>query len=316
MIRVMMICLGNICRSPMAEFVLKNMVAKRGMADRFEIASAATSTEEIGNPVHPGTRKKLAEVGISTAGKYAVQVKRSDYDYYDYFLLADSSNLRNIRRIIPADPENKIHRLLDFTDRPRDIADPWYTGNFDATYNDVVEGCEAFLNYILNNGNDTEIWDLYKKDGTPAGIDHIRGKTIPNGLYHIVSGAAVRHTDGSYLLMQRDFNKESWPGYWELGANGSITKGETPAEGVIRELKEECGIDCKELELIFVSRGIRSFYYNYLCITDCPKDSITLQTGETIAYRWVSREEFISFMKSDEAILGQKERWAPYLELL
>ena len=150
MIRVMMICLGNICRSPMAEFVLKDMVAKRGLSDCFEIASAATSTEEIGNPVHPGTRRKLAEVGISTAGKYAVQVKRSDYDRYDYFLLADSSNLRNIRRIIPADPENKIHRLLDFSDRPRDIADPWYTGNFDVTYDDVVEGCEAFLRHVLN----------------------------------------------------------------------------------------------------------------------------------------------------------------------
>jgi len=150
MIKVLFVCLGNICRSPMAEFVLKDMVEKRGMAQDFYIASAATSTEEIGNPVHHGTRRKLAEVGISTAGKYAVQVKKSDYDKYDYLLLMDSSNLRNIHRIIPSDPQKKIHLLLDFSKNPRDIADPWYTGNFDVTYNDVVEGCEAFLNHVLN----------------------------------------------------------------------------------------------------------------------------------------------------------------------
>ncbi len=150
MIKILFICHGNICRSPMAEFVLKDMVTKMGMAQDFYIASAATSTEEIGNPIHHGTRRKLAEVGISTEGKYAVQVKKSDYDKYDYFLLMDSSNLRNIRRIIPSDPEKKIHLLLDFSKEPRDIADPWYTGNFDVTYNDVVEGCQAFLNYLLN----------------------------------------------------------------------------------------------------------------------------------------------------------------------
>ena len=111
MIKVLFVCLGNICRSPMAEFVLKDMVEKRGMAQDFYIASAATSTEEIGNPVHHGTRRKLAEVGISTAGKYAVQVKKSDYDKYDYLLLMDSSNLRNIHRIIPSDPQKKIHLL-------------------------------------------------------------------------------------------------------------------------------------------------------------------------------------------------------------
>ena len=149
--KVMMICLGNICRSPMAEFVLKDMVKQRGLADEFVIASSATSREEIGNPVHPGTQRKLAQVGISTAGKYAVQITKADYDRYDYLLAMDSSNLRNLSRLFPSDPEKKIRRLLDFSDRPRDIADPWYTGNFDVTYDDVVEGCEAFLNYVLEN---------------------------------------------------------------------------------------------------------------------------------------------------------------------
>ncbi len=149
--KVMMICLGNICRSPMAEFVLKDMVKQRGLEDCFEIASSATSREELGHPVHPGTQRKLAQVGISTAGKYAMQITKADYDRYDYLLAMDSSNLRNLSRLFPKDPENKIHRLLDFSDRPRDIADPWYTGNFDVTYDDVVEGCEAFLNYVLEN---------------------------------------------------------------------------------------------------------------------------------------------------------------------
>ncbi len=149
MIRVMMVCLGNICRSPMAEFVLKDMVAKRGLSDDFYIASAATSREEIGNPVHRGTRQKLDEVGISTAGKTAVQLTKADYDKYDYFLLMDHSNLRNVGRIFPSDPDGKVHLLLDYTDRPGDIADPWYTGDFEATYRDVVEGCEGFLKHIL-----------------------------------------------------------------------------------------------------------------------------------------------------------------------
>ncbi len=149
MIKIMMVCLGNICRSPMAEFVLKDMVAKRGLSDNFYIASAATSREEIGNPVHWDTRQKLAEVGISTAGKTAVQLTKADYDKYDYFLLMDRSNLRNVGRIFPSDPDGKVHLLLDYTDRPGDIADPWYTGDFEATYRDVVEGCEGFLKHIL-----------------------------------------------------------------------------------------------------------------------------------------------------------------------
>ena len=146
--KVMMVCLGNICRSPMAEFVLKNMVEKRGLADSFVIASSATSREEIGNPVHPGTQRKLAQVGISTAGKYAVQITKSDYDRFDYILAMEDSNVRNLRRMVE-DTEGKIHRLLDYSANPRNIADPWYTGDFQITYDDIVEGCEAFLARIL-----------------------------------------------------------------------------------------------------------------------------------------------------------------------
>lgn len=145
MIKILFICHGNICRSPMAEFVLKDIVQKENQKDNFHIASAATSTEENGNPVHHGTRNKLREVGISTAGKYAVQMKRSDYAKYDYLIGMDECNIRNMNRIVGGDPEHKICRLLDFSMNPRDIADPWYTGNFEATYSDIVEGCRAFL---------------------------------------------------------------------------------------------------------------------------------------------------------------------------
>lgn len=132
----------------MAEFVFRHMVKERGMGDKFHIASCATSTEEIGNPVHRGTREKLRQHGISTEGKYAVQLRKKDYDDYDYLLGMDTWNIRNILRIVKSDPENKVHRLLDFSKEPRDIADPWYTGNFDVTYNDIVEGCQAFLDYL------------------------------------------------------------------------------------------------------------------------------------------------------------------------
>lgn len=141
-----------VCRSPMAEFVLRDMAARRGLGDRLFVASAATSTEEIGNPVHRGTREKLREHGISTDGKRAVQLKKSDYDQYDYLLGMESWNLTNMMRILKNDPEHKVYRLLDFSDRPRDIADPWYTGNFDVTYDDVVEGCEAFLAHLKETG--------------------------------------------------------------------------------------------------------------------------------------------------------------------
>lgn len=148
MIKILFVCHGNICRSPMAEFILKDMVKKKNKEASFYIASAATSTEEIGNPVHHGTRNKLARYGISTAGKYARQMTKKDYAEYDYLIGMDDWNIRNMLRITGGDPEQKIKKLLEFAGSDRDIADPWYTGNFDVTYDDIVEGCEAFLEYL------------------------------------------------------------------------------------------------------------------------------------------------------------------------
>ncbi len=149
MIRVLFICHGNICRSPMAEFVMKDLVKKQGRENDFYIASAATSTEEIGNPVHRGTREKLREYGISTAGKYAVRLQKADYENYDWLIGMDQWNIRNMLRILGKDPENKVRLLLDFTDRKgEEIADPWYTGNFDDTYRDVLEGCLGILDRL------------------------------------------------------------------------------------------------------------------------------------------------------------------------
>ena len=153
MIKVLFVCHGNICRSPMAEFIMKDMVKKRGLADEFYIASAATSTEEIwgdrGNPVYPPARKELAKHGLSCDGKYAVQLKREDYAKYDYLICMDSANIRNMERMCGGDPEGKIYRLLSFAGSSRDVADPWYTRDFKTTYNDVVEGCGALLEYIM-----------------------------------------------------------------------------------------------------------------------------------------------------------------------
>ena len=149
MIKVLMVCHGNICRSPMAEFLLKDMVAKRGIASLFDIASAATSREEIGNPVHHGTRKKLAQFGISVAGKTARQMTRRDYENYDYIIAMDRNNLRNIDRIIGSDKYKKVSLLLDFAGRNgQSIADPWYTGDFDITYDDIKQGLDGFLEYL------------------------------------------------------------------------------------------------------------------------------------------------------------------------
>jgi len=149
MINILFVCHGNICRSPMAEFVLKDMVKKRGLEKEFFISSAATSTEEIGNSVHRGTREKLKQYGISTEGKYAVQLKKQDYQKYDYILAMDKANVRNIQRIVGEDSQNKVHLLLSYAEKNTDIADPWYTGDFDKTYDDIVEGCNAFLNKII-----------------------------------------------------------------------------------------------------------------------------------------------------------------------
>lgn len=147
--KVLFICHGNICRSPMAEFVFKDMVRKAHLSDKFEIASAATSTEEIGNPVHPGTRRKLAQYGISVSGKYARQMTKGDYVHYDYLIGMDKWNIRNMMRIIGSDPEKKVYTLLSFAGRDDEIADPWYTGNFDETYDDVYEGCQALLKQLV-----------------------------------------------------------------------------------------------------------------------------------------------------------------------
>lgn len=152
MIRILFICHGNICRSPMAEFMLKKMVADRGIEDDFYIESAATSTEEIwngvGNPVYPPARDELRRHGIDCSGKRARQVTPEDYDRFDYIICMENTNIRNTLRILRSDPEGKVKRLLDYGDRPRDIADPWYTGIFDRTYNDIDEGLNAFLEYL------------------------------------------------------------------------------------------------------------------------------------------------------------------------
>ena len=143
--KVLFVCHGNICRSPMAEFVMKDLVGKAGLSAQFEIASAATSMEEIGNPVYPPARQKLAEHGISCAGKTARQMTRRDYENYDYIIAMDHNNLRNMARFVGDDPERKVSLLMDHTRRPGDVADPWYTGDFEATWQDVLDGCTALL---------------------------------------------------------------------------------------------------------------------------------------------------------------------------
>ena len=148
MTKVLFVCLGNICRSPMAEFVLKDMVRKRGLEDEFHIESRGTSSEEIGNDVHYGTVGKLNSVGIPVEHRQATKLVKLDYDKFDYIIGMEARNVRDIMTIIDEDPDEKVCRLLDYSDNPRDIADPWYTGNFDITYNDVVEGCNAFLESI------------------------------------------------------------------------------------------------------------------------------------------------------------------------
>lgn len=160
MISILFVCHGNICRSPMAEFVMKDLVSRQGLSESFYIASAATSTEEIwngvGNPVYPPARAKLAEHGIDCGEKRAVQLKASDYARYDYLIGMDGANIRNMHRMLKGDPEGKIHKLLSFAGSERDISDPWYTGDFEAAYRDVTEGCGAFLAYLLKNGALTE----------------------------------------------------------------------------------------------------------------------------------------------------------------
>lgn len=151
MIKVLFLCHGNICRSTMSEFVMKDMLRKAGVEDRFHIESAATSSEEIGNDTHLGTKRKLMEVGVPFTKRRARQVTKDDYYEYDYLIIMDEENRRGLNRIIGGDPEEKVHKLLGFAGKDRDIADPWYTGNFDDTYDDIVEGLNCFMEYLKEN---------------------------------------------------------------------------------------------------------------------------------------------------------------------
>ncbi len=154
MMKILFVCHGNICRSPMAEFIMKDMVKRKGIENEFVIASCATSTEEIwggiGNPVYPPAKAELARHKISCEGKRAVQLKKSDYGKYDLLIGMDSMNIRNMHRMLGGDPENKIRKLMEYTDRGGDVADPWYSGRFDVAYRDIYDGCEALLNRIVN----------------------------------------------------------------------------------------------------------------------------------------------------------------------
>ena len=149
MIKVMFVCHGNICRSPMAEFIMKKMVSDADYADEFHIASSATSTEELGNPVYPPARSELAKHGIGCAGKTAVQLRKSDYEKYDYFIGMDTANIRNMNRIFGSDRDSKIYKLLTFAGRGDDVSDPWYSRDFGRAYADIEEGCKGLLNFLM-----------------------------------------------------------------------------------------------------------------------------------------------------------------------
>ena len=149
MIKVLFVCHGNICRSPMAEFLFKDMVKKNGKEKEFYIESCATSNEEIGNPVHIGTRRILNSLGIDSMGKRARRITKGDYDFFDYIILMDEENRWGMRYIIPSDPKNKIHLLLEYAGLSRDIRDPWYTNNFSETYNDIMLGLNAFYRKLM-----------------------------------------------------------------------------------------------------------------------------------------------------------------------
>ena len=160
MIKILFVCHGNICRSPMAEFTLKHLVADRGLTDRFLIASAATSNEEIGNHIYPAARAELARHGIGTspqtdygmAAKTARRIRRADYEEYDYLIGMEQHHIRSMMREFGGDPDDKLCRLLDFTERPGDIDDPWYTRRFDVAYSEIAQGCEAFLSRLQEQG--------------------------------------------------------------------------------------------------------------------------------------------------------------------
>ena len=163
-----------------------------------------------------------------------------------------------------------------------------------------------------------EIWDAYDKDEVKLDFDLVRGEPIPAHVYHLVCDTVVRHLDGDFLLMQRALDKEGWPGCWEVGAGGSALKGEAPPQCAKRELLEECGIEAGELKQIYHTHRPEghAIHYGYLCITDCPKDSVTLQEGETIAYKWISKGELLKFLSSGDCIEPQKKRLKSFMEEL
>ncbi|TCL58668.1 low molecular weight protein-tyrosine-phosphatase [Allofournierella massiliensis] len=148
MTRILFVCLGNICRSPMAEYVMRDLVRQAGLEDQIQVASAATSREELGNPVYPPARRKLAEHGIACEGHAARQMTAADYDRFDLLIGMDQNNLRNMNRICGGDPQHKLRMLMDYTDRPGEVADPWYTGDFERTWQDVLAGCQGLLEQL------------------------------------------------------------------------------------------------------------------------------------------------------------------------
>ncbi len=149
MTKILFVCHGNICRSPMAEFILKDLAVRVGAANRFEIASAATSDEELGNPVYPPVRRLLTQRGIDGSGKTARRLRKDDYQKFDLLIGMDQENLRNMRRVYGGDPENKIHLLRDYTDQPGDVADPWYTGDYETAWRVIENGCQRLLKQLL-----------------------------------------------------------------------------------------------------------------------------------------------------------------------
>lgn len=161
-----------------------------------------------------------------------------------------------------------------------------------------------------------ELWDAYREDGTLAGCNLVRGEAIPDGLFHLVSEVLVRHEDGTFLLMQRDLKKPNYPGLYEASSGGSALVGESPYVAAIRELKEETGIEASRLEQIYKWVSKDTIYYGYLCKTNCDKDSITLQEGETISYLWMNKENFFRFIVSDKYVQSHKERMGEYLDTI
>lgn len=159
-----------------------------------------------------------------------------------------------------------------------------------------------------------ELWDAYFDDGTLAGCDLVRGERIPQGLRHLVAEVFVVHKDGSILLTRRDFKKSIYPGYWESGAGGAVIKGESALEGAKRELFEETGIESNQLKEVYHIVSETTIYYGYLCVTDCPKDSIRLQDGETIDYCWVDKQEFVEIFHSDCFVDSLRERLQDYVK--